>query len=77
MREIFRAGDQVELLPYDQVKNHLGVSQRTWERLCSIIPMTIDIIDGDDLRVRETGFFFKRAAFVRHVEYATEVGDLL
>lgn len=77
MKEIFRAGDKVELLPYDQVKNHLGVSRQTWEQLCSIIPMTIDFIDGDDLCTRETGFFFKRAAFVRHVEYATEVGDLL
>lgn len=77
MKEIFRVGDQVELLPYDQVENHLGVSCQTWERLRSIIPMTISIIDGDSLLVRETGFFFKRAAFVRHVEHATEVGDLL
>ena len=59
MKEIFRAGDKVELLPYDQVKNHLGVSRQTWEQLCSIIPMTIDFIDGDDLCTRETGFFLQ------------------
>lgn len=77
MKEIFGVGDVVELLPYDEVSYHTGLTEAQWDKAIQHSPLTIRVIDGERYFVREVRWFFKGEAFVRFGTCSAYVEDLL
>lgn len=77
MKEIFREGDQVELLPYARVKDHLHISNTTWDKMRAQNPLTVCRVEGDCVMVQGATLYFKNTAFTKYAECIAEVGDLV
>lgn len=78
MKEIFREGDVVELLPYDDVKDHCGIRRHSWEAVRDQNPLVIASASGRAVYLKGIGYFFKPSAFARYYEpILAPVEDLL
>lgn len=78
MKEIFREGDVVELLPYGDVKDHCGIWRHSWEAVRDQNPFVIESASERTVYLKGIAYFFKPSAFVRYYEpILAPVEDLL
>lgn len=77
-KEIFREGDVVELLPYDDVGDHCGIRRYSWEAVRDQNPFVIASASGRVVYLKDIAYFFRPSAFVRYYEpILAPVEDLL
>ncbi len=77
MKDKFHVGDVVELLPYNEVSDHGGLTAAQWNKAIEHNPLTIRISNGRQYFVKEVRWFFYADAFVSAVEWQAPVEDLL
>lgn len=90
MKQVFGAGDLVNILPYDEVEDHFGIYRGAWEFMESNNPCEIRMMDsfnteyqtyiyllrGDGFDLYWPGFAFAENQDKTAVSFI-EVGDLL
>lgn len=75
---IFQRGEVVEILPYEQVKDHYGIHKKNWDKLVRENPWTITGVHGAGCIYFEgTRYWVKSPALVIHTPCVVPVEDLL
>lgn len=75
---IFHVGEVVEILPYEQAKDHYGIHKKNWDTLVRENPWTIENVSHHGCIFFEgTRYWVKSPALVRYTPCIIPVEDLL
>lgn len=83
MKQVFRVGDLVDIVPYDTVADNYCINRRNWEIQQAMNPQTVANVrlDGDHIEIENDAWSFTWPywAFVPHESAVSlpEVEDLL
>lgn len=77
MNTELKAGDLVDLMPYDEVRDHLGISRGGWERACSSNPHRLAHKSWSAWYIDDREYVWPEAALTLHEETCVDLDDLI